>query len=58
MGAMSKYALVIFNPEARSAVPVEQWIGQIVEKLNTHDEYQVTFYPTFANTRPEDLVPL
>lgn len=55
---MSKHALVIYNPTARSPVPVEQWMGQVVEKLNEHDEYRVTFYPTTALTKPEDLVPL
>jgi len=39
-------------------VPIERWIGQIVEKLNKHGEYFVTFYATTAQTKPEDLVPL
>jgi len=53
---MDKHALVVFNPTARSAVPIDQWIGQIVEKLNQHDQYFVSFYPTTAHTKPEDLV--
>lgn len=56
--AMSKNALVIFNPTARSPVSIEQWIGQIVERLNKHEQYFVTFHPTTAQTKPEDLVPL
>jgi len=55
---MSAHALVIFNPEARSPIPIEQWIGQIKEKLDKHDQYFVDFYPTTAETKPEDLVPL
>jgi diacylglycerol kinase family enzyme len=53
---MDKHALVIFNPTARSSVPIEQWIGQIVEKLNKDDHYEVSFYPTTADTKPEDLL--
>jgi diacylglycerol kinase (ATP) len=55
---MSKHALVIFNPTAKSPVPIEQWIGQIVEKLNKQEEYFVTFHPTAAHTTPEHLVDL
>jgi len=55
---MFKNVLVIFNPTARSPVPIEQWIGQIVEKLNQQEECFVTFHPTAANTKPEDLVHL
>ena len=55
---MDKHALVIFNPTARSPVAIQQWIGQIVEKLNERDQYFVSFYPTTAHTKPEDLVQL
>jgi diacylglycerol kinase family enzyme len=53
---MDRHALVIFNPTARSPVPIQQWIGQIVEKLNEQDQFFVSFYPTTAKTKPEDLV--
>lgn len=53
---MAKHALVIFNPNAQSPVPIEQWIGQIVEKLNRHDEYLVSFFSTTAQTQPDDLI--
>ncbi len=53
---MDKHALVIFNPTAKSPVAIQQWIGQIVEKLNKHDQYFVSFYPTTAQTKPEDLL--
>lgn len=55
---MPKHALVIYNPAAKSQVQTEVWIGQLVEKLNQHDEYLVSFYPTTADTGPEHLVPL
>jgi diacylglycerol kinase family enzyme len=55
---MPKHALVIYNPAAKSQVQTETWIGQLVEKLNQHDEYLVSFYPTTAETGPEHLVPL
>ncbi len=55
---MTKHALVIYNPAAKSQVQTEVWIGQLVEKLNKHDEYLVSFYPTTAETGPEHLVPL
>jgi diacylglycerol kinase family enzyme len=55
---MGKHALVIFNPAAKSQVHVEQWIGHIVEELNKHDEFLVSFYPTTAQTEPAHLVPL
>jgi diacylglycerol kinase family enzyme len=53
---MDKHALVIFNPTAKAPVAIQQWIGQIVEKLNEHDQYFVSFYPTTAQTKPDDLV--
>ncbi len=55
---MTKHALVIYNPAAKSQVQAETWIGQLVEKLNQHEEYLVSFYPTTAETGPEHLVPL
>lgn len=55
---MPKHALVIYNPAAKSQVQTEIWIGKLVEKLNQHDEYLVSFYPTTAETGPEHLVPL
>lgn len=55
---MTKHALVIYNPAAKSQVQTELWIGKLVEKLNQHDEYLVSFYPTTAETGPEHLVPL
>lgn len=55
---MPKHALVIYNPAAKSQVQTEVWIGKLVEKLNQHDEYLVSFYPTTADTGPEHLVPL
>ncbi len=55
---MAKHVLVIFNPVAKSQVNTEQWIGKLVEELNKKDEYLVSFYPTTANTGPEQLVPL
>ena len=55
---MPKHALVIYNPAAKSQVQTEVWIGKLVEKLNEHAEYLVSFYPTTAETGPEHLVPL
>lgn len=55
---MVKHALVIFNPAVKSQDHIEQWIAQIVEKLNQEDEYLVSFYPTSAQTGAEELVAL
>lgn len=55
---MPKRALVIFNPAARSNVHIEQWIGDIVEKLNKHEQYFISFHPTTADTKPEDFAQL
>src|SRR5271170_246718 len=55
---MTKHALVIFNPTAKSQVHIETWIGDLVEKLNEQGEYIVSFYPTTADSQPEDFVKL
>ena len=55
---MPKHALVIFNPQAKPPVPVEEWKSQLVKTLNQQGECSVTFYPTKAETKPEDLVSL
>ncbi len=55
---MSKHAIVIYNPTAKSPIAVESWIGQIVERLNQQEEYFVAFHPTSAETKPGDLVKL
>lgn len=55
---MAKHVLVIFNPAAKSQVHPDEWIGKLVEELNKEDEYLVSFYPTTAETQPQNLVPL
>lgn len=55
---MAKHVLVIFNPAAKSQVHPDEWIGKLVEELNKEDEYLVSFYPTTAETQPQDLIPL
>lgn len=55
---MPKHALVIYNPTAKSQVQTETWIGRIVEELNKHEEFLVSFYPTTAETGPQHIVPL
>jgi hypothetical protein len=35
---MAKHALAISNPQARSQIDVEQWIGAIVMKLNEREQ--------------------
>lgn len=55
---MPHHVLVIYNPVAKSQVQTELWIGNLVEELNKHGEYLVSFFPTTAETKPEELVPL
>ncbi len=54
---MAKHVLVIFNPTAKSQVQTEEWIGKLIEHLNTKDEYLVSFYSTTSELTPENLVP-
>lgn len=55
---MPQHVLVIYNPVARSQVQNEQWMGQVIDALNKHGDYLVSFYPTTSETGPEHLVPL
>jgi diacylglycerol kinase (ATP) len=55
---MPKHALVIFNPATKTQLDSEMWLGRVIEELNRHDTFLVTFYPTTPETRPQDLVPL
>lgn len=55
---MPKHALVIYNPATKTQLDSDAWLGRVIEELNRHDTFLVTFYPTTPKTRPQDLVPL
>jgi diacylglycerol kinase (ATP) len=55
---MSKQALVVYNPTAKSQDHDDSWISRLVGVLSHHDNYVVTLYPTSAETTDADLVAL
>jgi diacylglycerol kinase (ATP) len=55
---MSKQALVVYNPTARSQDHDESWISRLVAALSHQDNYVVTLYPTSAQTTTEDIIAL
>ena len=55
---MSKQALVIYNPTARSQSADESWIARLVAKLSHQGNYVVILYPTTPETTIKDIVGL
>jgi diacylglycerol kinase (ATP) len=55
---MSKQALVVYNPTAKSQDHDESWISRLVAKLSHQGNYVVTLYPTSALTTIEDIIAL
>jgi diacylglycerol kinase (ATP) len=55
---MSKQALVVYNPTARSQDHEQAWLSRLVDVLSHRDNYVVTIYPTDAQTTSETIMAL
>lgn len=55
---MAKHILVVYNPTARSQTRADKWVGEFVAEITQKEDFLVTLFPTTAETRPADLVPL
>ncbi len=55
---MSKQALVVYNPTAKSQDHNQTWISRLVEALSHQGSYVVTLFPTSALTTSDDIIAL
>lgn len=54
---MSKQALLVYNPVAKTAAEPDMWLGTIIHRLCEQSDYLVTVFATHPGMTHKDLVP-